>query len=393
MNNKYGISEEYAIAEDGPLFSLLLRQRLFNTPFRLVTMVFCITWLPLFILSFLEGSLVSGVQRPFLYDIAMQARILVALPMLVLLKSIVNQRLSVTSQHLCNSLLDNEERQKIIKITFPRARKLTNSVITEIILILIVVAATTSMVNGGFYSALGNGITSWMTTHQETHLKLSMAGRWSVFVSIPVIQFFIGRWIWRYIVWVMFLFRLSKSKLDLLPTHADNAGGLGVIMLAQRSFNIFFIAMGVIFSGELISQLLINPDAFDAIRNEVVAYIIFCVIVLTVPAAFFTSKLSEVRTQGLLHLSKLSTSLSQKFEREWVNNKPVEAILEKQEIDPSMVFDYNGIYESFHKLNVIPVTTNDFIGIAGFLFIPFIPILFVRFSISELLQGIVGTLL
>jgi hypothetical protein len=186
---------------------------------------------------------------------------------------------------------------------------------------------------------------------------------------------------------------LFKANLNLLPTHADNAGGLGVVMLAQRSFTLLFVAIGFIFSGELISQLLLNPDSFEVIRNEILGFIILITIILITPSLFFLRKLAGVRTQGLLHLSKLSTGLSTKFELEWVNNKPIDKVLEDKEIDPSLVFDYNSIYESFHKLNIIPVTTNDLIGIAGFLFVPFIPILFVQFSVTELLQRIAGTLL
>jgi hypothetical protein len=57
-----------------------------------------------------------------------------------------------------------------------------------------------------------------------------------------------------------------------------------------------------------------------------------------------------------------------------------------------MVFDYSGIYESSQQLRTVPVTPRDIIGMALTLFVPFIPIPFIHFSVGELLQKIAGCL-
>jgi hypothetical protein len=393
QNNTHSDSTNYDISEDGIFFKLARRKRFLNNPFKLVVIVLLIVWFPLLLLSLYEGTLYSGVEIPFLNDIAMQIRILVALPLLVLLKNSISNKLTSATKHLCTTLLIQEERQYMMDKVLPTVRKLTNSNLTEIVLLLLVFASTVSMVQGGVYTSLSGENSTWMTSLSKGYLSLSMAGRWSVFVTLPVIQFFIANWIWRYIVWMLFLFRFSKANLNLLPTHADNAGGLGIVMLAQRSFTVVFVAIGFIFSGELISQLILNPESFELIRNEALGFIILSTLILILPSAFFIQKLATVRTQGLVNLGKLSTALSNKFEQEWVNDQPVDKVLEKREIDPSLVIDYNSIYESFHRLNIVPVTTNDLLGIAGFLFVPFVPILFVQFSVTELLQRIAGTLL
>jgi len=167
---------------------------------------------------------------------------------------------------------------------------------------------------------------------------------------------------------------------------------LGIIMLAQRRFNLIFVAGSVVISGQFIAQIMANREAFNAIRGEVVAYIIFCVVLILLPLLFFTSKLVKAKDEGLLHLSSLAATMSGKFEKEWVNDLPIEKKVEEDHVDPSMLYDYNGLYDTLQQLRTVPITVRNIIGMALTLFVPFIPIPLLYFSVPELLQKIVGLL-
>jgi hypothetical protein len=188
------------------------------------------------------------------------------------------------------------------------------------------------------------------------------------------------------------LFQLSKAKLNLMPTHADRTGGLGIIMLAQRSFSLIFVAGSVTISGQLIAQLMKHPDSFESIRGQGIAYIIISIVVLLIPLLFFMEKLFKVKNEGLLHMSNLGATLSRTFEREWLHDLPAEKIIAEKQVDPSMIFDYLGVYDSLQKLRIIPATPFDIIGMALLLLVPFIPIPFIHYSVVELLQKIAGLL-
>lgn len=49
------------------------------------------------------------------------------------------------------------------------------------------------------------------------------------------------RWIWRFLIWADFLFRVSRLSLVLRPGHPDLAGGLGYLGVAQQSFVTIFL--------------------------------------------------------------------------------------------------------------------------------------------------------
>jgi hypothetical protein len=384
--------ENFSLSAGGPFNDALAKMNLQNTPGKIALAALCVAWLPLVFITAFEGTLFSGTQMPFLKDIAMQSRLLVALPMLIMIKLAIDSKVLEVSKYIAEALLSPEERDLILSTAIRRAKKLTSSALTEIIVLLIVVGLTLSMVKNGVYSALEGETSSWMATTNAGIQALSFSGYWAVFISIPLFQFLGIRWLWRYLVWALLLFRLSRAELNLLATHADRSGGVGIIILAQRNFNMLFVAGSVILSGQLVAELIKYPDTFSSTRSLVIGYIVISLVLVLIPLVFFAGKLVNTKQQGLIKLSKLGAVLSRKFDGEWINNKPIEKIIEEKQVDPSMVFDYSGMYDSLQQLRVVPVTIRDVIGMGIMLFVPFIPIWFVHFSVVELLQKIAGML-
>jgi hypothetical protein len=393
MDTNQNHTNDFELSSAGTLYNLLQKVPFLNSQKRIAVLGIGITWLPIVILCGINGTLYSGVQMPFLSDVAMQARLLLALPFLIIFKTAIENKVKDVLTYMSIELLDAEDRQQLVTNGFRRARQLSNSALAEIVMFVIVIIATVSLVKGGVYSTLEEGTTSWMVTAEDNREKLSMAGYWAVLVSIPIIQLLILRWLGYYIVWVLFLLHFSKAKIKLIPTHADKAGGLGILILAQRSFNLFFVAITIIFAGELTATLLFHPETFDTIRSEGIAFIVVCLFLLIFPLTFFSGKLLKIKNEGLLQLGNLSADLSRKFEREWVNDTPVDKILVQKEIDPSLVYDYSEMYASLQELRVIPITLRDIAGMAFVLFLPFVPIIFIHFSVAELLQKVAGILL
>jgi hypothetical protein len=392
MDTNQHSPEYFSISEGGPAHNAFVKMRLHKNQKKLILVFLCVTWLPLVIITAIDGTLYSGVQLPFLKDIAMQMRLLVALPILLLIKFIIDGKVIDLEKYFFYTLMsDNEQRLTLIKI-FNRTRKLANSILAEIIMLLIVIAATISFVKTGFFSGLQSGTESWMSNEIENH-TLSVAGKWVVFISIPVFQFLLLRWIWRYIVWVLHLSSISRSRLNLQPTHPDRAGGLGIIVHTQKYFSLVFVGFSIVVSGEMCAHLLRDPEAFPGIRGEVIGCIIICLFLLLLPMVFFTGKLIKTKHDGLLKLSNLGASMSNKFEEDWINDKPIENKVAERSVGTSMLYDYSGVYRSLEELRPVPITLKDVISMAAILFIPYIPIVFIHFSVGELLQKLVGLLL
>lgn len=393
MSINQPLTEEYSLITGGLFRKVQMKLGVHNHQGVLALAGICFAWLPLVILTTLDGTLYSGASLPFLKDVAMHARILIALPVLILIRNVINIKSTAVIKYMSESLLDEDERKTMLSGTLPRLRSLACGSFTEIILILIVLGSVFSLAQGSVYGGIQGDATTWKFAGIPEDNVMSPAGKWAFFVSIPFFQFLLLQWLWRYVVWMMLLFRFSSSPLKLLPTHADRSGGLGIIILAQRSFSFIFVAGSLVISGQLMVYIMNSPDDILMVQRVGLGYIILCVILLILPLLFFIGKLVRTKQLGLLHLSKLGTELSRTFEEEWLNDKPILKRIEDRHVDSSMAYDYSSMYDLLQQLRVVPVTLRDVIGLVVSLALPFIPILFIYYSAAEVLEKIIGLLM
>src|SRR4051794_3547601 len=105
------VEQDFSIVLGGPLYQLWRRARLSDDALHLVRQriatLSLICWLPLSLLSAIEGRLFSGTAAvPFVKDLEIHARFLVALPLLIAAELIVHERLApITRQFVERELL------------------------------------------------------------------------------------------------------------------------------------------------------------------------------------------------------------------------------------------------------------------------------------------------
>jgi hypothetical protein len=378
--------------EEGPFFKALVMMSLQDSRAKLALGLIGVTWLPLFIINAINGTLWSGTSLPFLKDIAIQVQLLLALPMLILIKPSIYNKANEIINYFTETLLSPIDRQQRISSTFHVAKKWMNSIWPQIILLLIVIGAAINNDHHRVFPILESETSSWMLSGKSGIQSMSFAGSWAVYFSKPVFQFLFLRWLWRYIIWVYLLYRFSRMNLKLLPLHADHAGGLGITFMAQRYFALIFVASGMVVSGRLMDQVYEHPENFNVLKNEVIGYVVFCVILIVLPLLFFSGKLLKTKHQGLVKQSHLAADLSGQFARDWVNDLSLEERLKNRKVDPQMVNAHSDLFSLLQELRVIPVTVLDLLGLSLLLLLPFLPILFIYFSTMELLQKIIGLL-
>jgi hypothetical protein len=393
MDTNQSSPDFFSISEGGPVHQAQKKMHLDKNKRTLVIVFLCITWLPLLIGTALDGTLFTGGLNSFLGDVAMQVRLLVSIPMLLLISVAIENKVTGLQKYFSETLMKDKEQQLVLAKIFRGTNKLANSALAEILLLLIVVFVTLTFGKGGFFNLEMGTAVSWKHAVKDGNQAMSFAGNWAGLISIPVYQFLLLRWLWRYIVWSLFLLRLSFSRMNLLATHPDKAGGLGIIVIAQKYFCLIFVTSGIIISGELTARLLRDPGTFAAIRGEAIGYILLCLFLVLLPMVFLARKLINTKEEGLLKLSKLGTGLSNKFEEEWINDLPVESKTTDAKVSTSDLQDYDTIFASLEELRIVPFTIRDVIVLTVMLLIPYIPILFIHFSIFELLEKLFGVLM
>jgi hypothetical protein len=384
--------ENFSLTESGLFNRVLKKLNLDHKRGLLAFLVLCLTWLPLVILNAIDGTLYSGTGLTFLDDIAIQGRILVGIPLLILIRPYVYSRIPRVLKYISDVLIAPEDREQFISGALHKAKKNTDALWTEIIILLLVAgfAFSPAAQMTLFISQHQSG--SWIINDKGGEDVFSLAGNFAQYVSKPVFQFLLLRWFWRYLVWIGLLFRISKMNLILKPTHPDGSGGIGIIFLAQRNFMLLLIVCGIVISTVMINLLAEKSISFETLRIEILGYIIFSIVLIIFPLVFFTRKLVRTKYEGQLDLSRAGSNLSNKFENEWGKSMGDEKRIAEDTVDPSMQVDYSGIYILLQELRIIPVRLGDIIIMAVSLFLPFIPIFFIQFSVVELLQKLMGLL-
>ena len=351
-----------------------------------IPLVVCLTWLPLLILSTLDGALVDrAINLPFLYDPIPYARYLVVLPLLIAAEAIIDPLLGPVVQHLETSgVVPKEElpryREAVAEITRRR-----DSVWVEIVLIVLALGGSWLFKPGYSDLWLKEGVSSWAWAVNNEGSRVTAAGWWYLIVSAPIMQFLLYRWIWRFGIWVSFLRRIARVRFALLASHSDLAGGLSILGRGQNGFAVLFVALAALMSGEIAKDILYEGYKLAAALPVVIGYVIFSAAVLFGPLLFFSSQMLLAKRRALREYGTLQYQLSDDFHRNWVTNKAKDLV---DSMQPSAMADYNVVYQTVISMRFVPLEPKPTALIALAVLVPFLPLVFTEYSIDKVLGRI-----
>src|SRR5688572_22829515 len=241
---------DFSLVLGGPLYQLFRRAHLSGDALELsrrrILAITGVAWIPLLLLAAIGGhALGGGIAVPFLYDIEAHARFLVALPILVAAELIVHERIRpAVQQFLQRSIITSQDLPRFHAAIESTAR-IRNSVAVELILIVFVYTAGLWL----WRSQIALGAGTWYAIPDGADTRLTLAGYWYAFVSVPIFQFILLRWYFRIVLWFLFLWRVSRLDLRLMPIHPDRAAGLSFVGRSADAFMPIVFAQGALLSG------------------------------------------------------------------------------------------------------------------------------------------------
>jgi len=134
---------DFSLFLGGPLYQIFRRAHLSGDTLELlrrrVIVIVLLVWLPLLVLSVMESlAWGGGVTMPFLYDVDVHVRFLIALPLLLVAELVVHQRMRpVIRQFVERGLVADAARAKF-DAALASALRLRNSVVAEVAMIAFV---------------------------------------------------------------------------------------------------------------------------------------------------------------------------------------------------------------------------------------------------------------
>jgi hypothetical protein len=351
-------------------------------------------WVPLVLLSLFEGSFTgTKVAQPLFADIVPHVRFLIAMPLLLLVDVIIDPSVSAAIRNLESggTIPDAEQpRFQEVLIVIRRAR---DSVWPDIAIIVLALGITWLFKPGYGDSALQATATSWMWSVQDGEVRYSIAGWWYLLISGPMFQVILFRWFWRFLIWAVFLFRISRLSLVLRPTDPDLAGGLGYLGIAQQTFVVVFFAFATVASSTIAQGILAEGGTFDDAIPEIIVLVLLFIVIIYAPLLFFSKKLFMARRTELNEYGLLGYRLSEAFHKKWIreNDEGVGKEL-LASTDSSTMADFTATYDNVRAMRAIPATLRGVLTVAGVLLVPFLPLVLTEFSLGDLLKRLIDAL-
>lgn len=388
--NQNLFTEEYdfSLVLGGPLYQLLRRSRLSDDAMELVhrrmLLICALTWLPLFILSIVDGRAWDGAALPFLYDVDSHCRLLIALPLLVYAELVVHRRMRpVVRTFLDRGLISESQRERFLGIV-QSAGRLRNSLVAEILLILFVYGVGVRFV---WQNVAAVNADTWYSTTAAGARPL--AGLWYVYVSLPVFQFILFRWWFRLIVWTRFLWQVSRLDLRLVPTHPDLSGGLGFLANTVYAFIPLLLAHGVLYSGTIANAIFYQGAKLPEYKLEIIAMVAAAVILVLGPLIVFLGPLSAARRKGLGEYGGLAMRYVKEFDHKWLRGGAPEGEAFIGAADIQSLADLNNSFDVIRSMNMVPFTKQTVFNLAVITLLPILPLMLTMISMEELIDRLV----
>lgn len=381
-------SQDFSLVLGGPLYQLLRRSHLSDDAnemvHRRVIAFIVITWLPLLILTMIEGLAWSGRKVPFLYDIDSHCRYLLALPLFIYAELVVHTRMRrIVAMFFERRLIKPEQRERFLGIV-ASAAKIRNSVILEILMIAIVYVVG---VNYIWRNLTAVNADVWFAPSTPGG-KPPLAAYWLLYVSLPFFQFILLRWFFRLIIWCRFLWQVSRLDLQLVPTHPDLCGGLGFLSSTVYAFVPLLLALGVLFSGSVANWIFYEGGKLMQYKLEILAVVAIGVLQVIGPLLVFAPCLSTARRKGLAEYGTLATNYVREFDSKWLRGGASEGEALLGSADIQSLADLNNSFETIRNMRLVPFSKETILQLAIITLIPFLPLTLTMISFEELIDRI-----
>lgn len=386
---------DFSLVLGGPLYQIFRRTHLSGDSLELlwrrVIFLTLLAWLPLLLLSILEGRAWGGdVELPFLKDVDTHARLLLSLPMFVAAELLVHQRVRlVVGSFLKRGLVPAEARARF-DAAVASALRLRNSVLAEVLLIAFVYGIGVLVI---WRSQAAMDMSTWYDRGQNPRLVSTLAGVWLGFVSLPLVQFILLRWWFRLFIWMRFLWQVSRVRLRLVPTHPDRACGLGFVGVSSLAFAPLLAGQGVLLAGLMANRIFYAGARLTDFKLELAAMVMVMVLFVLAPLLVFVPLLARTKRVGLAEYGGLAQRYAREFDEKWLRGGAAAGEPLLGSADIQSLADLGNSYEVVKGIRLVPFSRDVVLQLTVISLAPVAPLVLTLVPLTELLDRFLQVLL
>jgi len=384
--------QDFSLMQSGILYKFFIRAKLcgpnLEHSYRKMLLLILITWVPLFILSWIHSS-IHDLKVPFLYNIEVHIRFLVVIPIFVFAEVVANTRIrNMIRQFYLRKIIQPEDLPSLNK-AIQKATKLGNSKIDDIIILILVF--TLGKWFWGMQFSLDQ-VNTWYAVVVDGKKHFTPAGDWYAFVSLPIFQLILFRWIFNLIILGSLLFNITKLNLRLTPIHPDRAGGIGFLVDYLHLITPFVFALSTLSAGGILDKIFFEGTPLYDFRINIFTNVVSVVLITVSPLLLFMPKLYNTKRKDFREYGILSTKYVHDFYDKWIagKNKNDEPLLGSADIQS--LADLDGSYSIARDMRSVPFTIKNLTSLILIACIPYVPLLLTVMSAEKLAELLFNTM-
>lgn len=392
MNAKaYQVVDDFSLTSGGIFYKLNSRLRLGGISSKHITIrimfLIAITWIPLLALTAMQGlAFGNKVDIPFWKDFAIHSKFLIILPLLIFAEGPFDFKLKeLTIQFFKSGILDEKDLVQYEEIK-KKVKGLVDSIWPDVFIIIVIVLNLLFR----FISVGSSQISIWVFLPDNLTSSISWAGIYLAIICGPFFQFFLFRWVWRWIIWFIYFKKLAKLPLKLNSAHPDMAGGLGFLGYPPGPFIQIVFALAILFSTAIAEKIYFLHDKLQAYYPLMGAFAVISVLMNVLPLMVFMPPLLTQRRKGVFEYSALIQEHHRQFDEKWLHKE--HEPISPGTADPSSMADLNGSFEIVKNMKTLPFNIKIMVSTIIFAILPMIPLVAFEYNIVDLILKVLKML-
>ena len=294
-----------------------------------------------------------------------------------------------TKQFLVRHLIPESAMTRFDAATASVSR-LRNSVLAELLLVALVYVFGI-LILWRHYVAFATA--TWYAAPSAEGSKLSLAGMWYGYISLPIFQFLLCRWYFRLFIWARFLWQVSRIDLSLVPTHPDRVCGLGFLSDKVYAFIPVLIAHGALLAGLLGNRIYHLGAKLPDFLLDILMVAIFLICVVLGPLFVFAPQLAQAKLIGKGEYGALAERYMRGFDVKWLRGggAPADAPL-LGNADIQSLADMGNSFQVVQTIRLVPFTREVILQLLAATLAPLAPLLLTMMPLEEFLKRLLGML-
>jgi hypothetical protein len=347
-----------------------------------------IAWLAPVTLASVQSSVDESYSGARLFtDWTVHTRYLVAIFVMIVTERYADGRFDVLLRQFRSTDLVPPASDTKFNIIIRDADRWTSSRLAEIGLLalaLILPGLSTSYV----VAVAG---TSWEGAVVAGEIRYSWAGLAARYFSTPLFHFLMLRWIWRFVVWMIMLLRVSRLPLQLLPLHPDRSAGVGFLAIYPSVFSGFVFALSSVIAASMVKELGLVAMDPNTVWLLLAAWVLIMLIIFLGPLLVFSKPIYNAREMALLEYGRLANQHHLAFQRKWVDTAANGGDLLGSP-EPSSVADLNAALEVLNQIRTFPIDRPAVVQLLVATCVPLLAVVLTLMPLAEVIEKLLAAI-